>query len=527
MGSGLLRQALQSLDSLGDSAFVDSSEVLAVSSFSALARFVLQPAVKCDPALGIHLSTDRVRARMQREKEAANSNVSLARGTIDRNPDRAAQLLAGAIAAGEPYQLDLSAVIRCLSELREPAPELADELFEEALAFTARTGAPHPGFLGELGKYLFTSEKLLDYPDREQRNDTLTIAGSSVTDFRENRHSANSDAQLAYLESLKLMYNDQVAWARDPVLSYAIVHQILPVIGNIAPDDLARFERIQNELALNAAAGAAQVNAQLTPEEGVPLEGINPALRRDRLIAKFRTEWSSGRLDRAAELMSRIDDQVVRSQLDGLMRWGQVLAAMRQKNFDRAMSLAHVFQPGARRALLYTSIAGVTKDRVLAQEAVKLAWRDVEPMPAEQRAYLLMPIAARMFDLGQDTAYTVLGQVVTAFNDARTRPRRFRFNARAERTLFNANKDPNLEGNILIRNGRGVSEALDSGRSRFSFPLQPPGVDAFDLPKLVQYAKTADTERIESVLLQLRNEAKLVSALVACALRDLEENSRN
>jgi hypothetical protein len=94
-------------------------------------------------------------------------------------------------------------------------------------------------------------------------------------------------------------------------------------------------------------------------------------------------------------------------------------------------------------------------------------------------------------------------------------PRREKFDPAAARKLFVAGRDPAFESSLLVRHGRPLYEVVDSGRSRFSFQL--PGVSAFAFESLISSLKGVDVERLNGIIGELRDEARLGPVLVALA----------
>jgi hypothetical protein len=172
--------------------------------------------------------------------------------------------------------------------------------------------------------------------------------------------------------------------------------------------------------------------------------------------------------------------------------------------------------------LLYTSIASRAGKVALSQDALMLAWRDVESQIAERREYAQLAIAQTMFEIGMESGYSVLSQAITAHNEALVRPRRERFDPASLRKNFVVGRDPGFEAALLVRYGKPLYEVVDSGRSRFSFQLTLPGVRAAALNTVLLQLKDADPNRLEAIIQDLRDEARLGPALVAVAQRRLE-----
>ena len=86
IGSGILRGAIDDLNSIPADAFKETSTLLPTPSFSALARIVLTAAAKCDSSLGIRVASDRVRARILEERNSVDTLIAEAKGSSQISP---------------------------------------------------------------------------------------------------------------------------------------------------------------------------------------------------------------------------------------------------------------------------------------------------------------------------------------------------------------------------------------------------------------------------------------------------------
>src|SRR5215471_12848373 len=188
-GSGLFRQAIAALHSVPSSSFTEKGTMmLPVASFTGLWKYVVPAALKCDPGLAEAANSSQDKARLESEKRNANATLLRAYELIDpRNPldkldnnDRAAQLANAALDAADPDLLDVVLLTKFLSQLRDRAPDLSDDLFERALDVVMSATAPNPGSLQELAKYLFTSPKYVDQPDADQSGESFDAGGATI-----------------------------------------------------------------------------------------------------------------------------------------------------------------------------------------------------------------------------------------------------------------------------------------------------------------------------------------------------------
>ena len=127
--SGLYQDAITSLFNVPGSAFGErATTVLPVASFSGLWKYVVPAALKCDPDLASAAKNQQARERLDAERAAANATLSRAYGligsTLDKADmlDRAAQVAAGALEAGDPDTFDTAQLSSFLSRLNARSP---------------------------------------------------------------------------------------------------------------------------------------------------------------------------------------------------------------------------------------------------------------------------------------------------------------------------------------------------------------------------------------------------------------------
>ena len=120
-GQTLFIEAIRELNSLPESAFTEASDLLPVTSFAALYRFIAIGVKRCDPSLTSYLAIDAIRTRIERERQNAAANLSAANELAGTNPDRAAQLAATALGSANPEEFDIRTMVSILCRLRERA----------------------------------------------------------------------------------------------------------------------------------------------------------------------------------------------------------------------------------------------------------------------------------------------------------------------------------------------------------------------------------------------------------------------
>jgi len=515
-GSGLYREALTRLNMLPDRAFSDTGPVLPVSSFSGLWKSIMPEALRCDPAIGGVVNAGHIRVRMAEERQKANFNLSTAREIVESQPDRAAQLAAAAMAASDPNVLDITVLSHFLCELRDRAPDLADDLFPQALDFVTSPAAPRLDLLLELGKYLFTAPWLVEKlgSDKKELQDVFSIGGSPVANLMAARESANSDDVESYIKSALTVLTGTGNPNYDPIVAFAIAYQLLPKARESLPGSADQLETILVQLE-SQVASAAEIQSKLGRAQ-LPEDAVGPLLMgSDRLIGKALRLALANRFQEARDTLLSAGDSDVEWQVKALIDFAEAADAIGRKDIAKASYLANSLQPGVKRSLLYAGIMSVTS-RGVASEELKLAMRDVEMLSAEQRMFVLAALGAAMLHADLDWTLTVVNQMVVAANNASMRPRRVKFEPKSVR-VFSVTAERTTDGSLIVFGSRGLYEVVAGSLKRHQFRLQVPGVVRFTLPAFLGDAGAIEAKQLEAAVLGLRDENRLTSALNALA----------
>jgi len=516
-GSGLFRESLTRLNMLPDHAFTDAGPVLPVSSFSGLWKSVMLEALRCDPEISNFLNADRMRARMADERRKANYNLSIARLMVDEQPDRAAQLADAAMAASDPNVLDITVLSHFLCELRDRAPDLADDFFPKALDFVTSPAEPRLDLLLELGKYLFTAPWLLEKlgSDKKELQDVFSIGGSTVANLMAARDSANSDDVETYIKSALTVLTAAGNPNYDPIIAYAIAYQLLPKARDSMPESADQFEKVAVQLMSQVGASAAEIQSRLGRAQ-LPEDAVGPLLSgSDRLIGKALRLALATHFQDARDTLVSAGDSDVESQVKALIDFAEAAYSIGRKDIAKASYLANSLPPGVKRSLLYAGIMSIASGEAVSEE-LKLAMRDVEQLPAEQRTFVLAALGAAMLHADLDWTLTVVNQMVVAANNASMRPRRVKFEPKSVR-VFSVTAERTTDSSRIVFGSRGLYEVVAGSLKRHQFRLQVPGVIRFTLPAFLGDAGALDPKQLESSVLSLRDENRLASALNALA----------
>lgn len=143
--AALFQESFNRLRFLTPDSFRLPDHLLPSLSFTALWEATTAAAEKCDPDLRRYFDVERAQLKMRLERQKATDTLKRGNSLIESRPDRAAQLAEAALGVSDPASLDISELTKFLSDLRERAPDLADEVFDAALEFiTSDSQNRHP-----------------------------------------------------------------------------------------------------------------------------------------------------------------------------------------------------------------------------------------------------------------------------------------------------------------------------------------------------------------------------------------------
>ncbi len=513
--AAMYRDALSGLSQLSPARFTDARYVLPSPSFTVLWKSVTASARKCDPALEEYFDSQRAHAKMEAERQAANNTLRLGQSQIDSNPDRAGQLAEAAMSVTDPDHLEISFLTQFLSQLRERAADVSDDVFSVALDFVSSPQAPSPGLLMELGKYLFVSHRLLPSPDDQELSDVFTVNNSSVANFQDIRSSTITDEVRDYIDAALKVLTTRNTAEYDPVAAYALAYQMLAKARDLAPADVDQLQETLVQLqALNGAA-ASQVAARLATATGDPNSEDDAAARAHVMAAVFQA-MGAGRFADAREVNKGNSDLVSRNQVASLIDFAESANAASHRDVAWASTLANSLVPGIKRSMLYAGIAAGSRLRDAALGPFQLAMKDIESLPAEQQMFTLAANAGAIFPADSDNGLMALGLLIDAANDAYTRPHRGVFDPKVLRR-YSAKAALGSDSSLVLFNRRGLCEVVDTGQHRYNFALRVPGVETLRLPAVMSLARGVDPARLEALLAGLRDETQMALALNALA----------
>jgi hypothetical protein len=480
LGAVMYREAIKDLNTNPYSGFLDSKKVLPVATFSGLWKLVVEPSKKCDPNLP--RPNDGARARRESERSQAGPYLEEARKKIADNPDRAAQLGQAALEVGDPNDFDIPSFVTFLSDLRDKAPELSDNLFQRAIAFELESEIPSIDGLAALGDYLFVPSS------------TTTLAN-----WGDDREDADPDLVPLYIGAVAGAVGNGAAFDLDPATAYALARQLLPRAHELSLMDADTFEKL---------IGPSQTGDATSPELAAPLGPVSEKANLRRVLLQIRQAIAAGRMADARELLPDIDGVTMRSRTASFIDFGEAAYAIRAKDSDRAMALAGRLPGGVKRALLYAGIVGSAENRISAIMALHAGMKDAELLSYEQRIAILSALGTAASGVDRDETQAVLSLLIASLNDANTNPRKIKFDP----TYFFA-----FDGPRVLMGPDGFLEMVrDKGHTAY-FPLKVTHVDAYSLADFITHAKGVDFMRLQAWVETLRSELQLTRGYVALA----------
>lgn len=506
--TGMFRQAASRMGSIPSQIFTDEQTPrLPVASFTTLSKMTMAAAKACDPSLPGVLDTEAFERRRKEERQyATNSVVSQAMNRYDTDPDRSAQLVDFVLEAGDPGAIDFGQVELFLARLRDRSPELGDDVFRHALETVVSAPSPGTADLGELGKYLFVDASNWPQPDDRNLSRSVAIGNTTIYDFRRVRMSANPELVTAYIGALQRMVeqaltpqfaNPMATIRYDATAAYAVAIQVAKHARDLELSSADTITQLLPRIYTNTAAQVESTIGTLTPDPQADI-----ATDRNRRVREIFSGIRRGKFDDARREMNGIGDIPTTRQIAPLIDFAEA------KN-------PNLVQPGGvKRAMMYAGSVRKSGD----EGFISLGTREAQSLPAEFRAAMLSALAVAIFEANKpDRAYIALSDTVKALNDARTAPRRARFDPRAIRGAEGNASGAGTDVSAIPWGENRFYQVIDTGTARFNYELSVPGVTTFSLADALKRGEALDPQRLESLIQSLRDEAKQADAYLAIA----------
>ncbi|MGD0498666.1 MAG: hypothetical protein ABSC23_09555 [Bryobacteraceae bacterium] len=506
-GSKMFREAWTDLKSLSDDAFDASKTPLPVATFSAMWALVIPPAKACDR----DVPWDDNRLLERRDAEGRNkANLWLNKALNTADPHRVAQLAEAAISLGwgggglgeGPGRWpDLNLLVDVLTKLAKVTPDLSDAIFQKVTdgpPFRYTYGA----FQLELvARYLFPTTasarlEIIPFLPPEPRGWPVKLPIFTRAPLR-----ASLDLLKRFLTSAVYAVEMPEAPMFDLAGRYTLAYQMLPKARLYAPEYAKAFEDFLPVLEAQTQSFAAANRALIGPIPEASPDA--PAQREEFLaVAEELSEIRASQYVAARNHLSSLGDTPLRHQLEALIDFGEAAESLPGRDAERVLKQPIYPEPGARRALLYASIAAAARPQESAFEALAMAYQDIEPLPSAQRVCLLTGLAGIALPKSPDVALGFFKQAIEAENGAAA--------------LAAASTGSFLRSDACCERD-GLVEALDTKEGRQAILLHAPGISTYTINGFVAEAKGLDLSQLESAVQRLRDPTRLAEALVAVA----------
>jgi len=497
LGSAIYRQALQRAVNLPDSAFDGmDGPVLPAYTFGALWTSLMPAAALCDPSLSAVASNGDIQKHLDVDRQLANTRLGRSLELIAEDPGRAAQLAKDIATSGiDPELIDMSVMEQLLAQLRTQSPDLAQNLFRRVLRSMTTEHNPSPTQLMSLGRYLFVPTQFWLLPDDNVSTQLVALVGTpaiAIADFTRIRQTADLSDVSAYTSVVLTAMKVEGTSRSNVVASWAIADQMLDKAAVLRPELVEPLKTALAQLpATDLLAEEGFLKGFLRNQRAVPVPPESektPGSRNSyQAVSRFLEALEARRMEDTRQLLAKVDEEGTRTQLSALLDFTLGTIAIEHKDLQTAFGIANSLQPGIKRGLLYAGIVAAG-DRDLGEQAYSLAVRDSQVAPPEQGVAILTALAGAKLGTDPEAVLAILGQVVAALNSQR--------------------RSADWSGNDFIVDGRKT----------YHVTLQVPGVSALTLSQLLEKTRALDFRRLESVVLQLRDEARMAAAFNAIAI---------
>jgi len=354
--------------------------------------------------------------------------------------------------------------------------------------------------LAELARYLFETSASIDIPvDKPSR---VEPQGLSMADFRNAPIQASLDVAVRFLTDAASAVRSFEVASVDPADSYAFALQMVPEARKY---DLANVGTYQGA-ALLAESLLGENASKVRQAIGSNLLDETPPDPQDEffLVAKALSDLRTGKTRTARMGLSEIGNIRVRSEVEDLSLFQEAAHSLTAKT---SVTNSIFPRPGAKRALLYTSLAAVVEPEP-AERALQLALAETETLPVEQQVCLFPALASVALRTSKGEALEFFDRAVDAENQAALKA-----------------KSPEIEtADAPLRcSESGLVEYVDTRGGRQGIVLEVPGVSAYSGSAFLRDAKSADLKRLEKIADRLKDESLLTEALLRIAERMVNE----
>jgi hypothetical protein len=490
---------------------------------------LLAAATQCDAAFAAKL-TPAEPPKATTNPDEGSPDINAAYSLLNEKKDEAAQLAAKAM-EGQPTDETYRSFSSFLLLLRRQDPPAADGLFLTAVGNLRAQPKPSGYQIMALGNYLFSSFDLTKQPEYADGYMLVTVGGVNVINLQFTRPGNTPQVLRAYLEASLDMLSRPATDTRLQQLDYAAAYLLLPRARESAPDLAPAFElamkrldpAVQERMRASAQERLANPPSFARPDEEQESELASSADPAKRQRAAYSLALSALRRNdfaRARKFVAEMENNEFRARFSSLIAFGEASKAVEDGRLEEATAATKGLLPGIERGLMFANIAASQIKKGEAKPALTLldaAQREADEVSTSLRPAFLLAITSVLARADRDAALTLLSQAVIAFNERDTTEKPTDNSVR-----IISGRNPGAAEASFGAGATGFFMSLMVGGGFTSHPLRVKGIEAYDLDARLLRLFSADTERADAIVSQLREEVRLGPALAALAAAYLD-----
>jgi hypothetical protein len=409
-----------------------------------------------------------------------------------------------------PELPDLSLLVKVLINLRTASPDLSDNLFQLATSALMISKPPLATEFGQLATYLFPTNASVHLADSlraivtERGLEASNLVLPDMPNFMAADLKGDRELAIAFLASaVRLLQNDE-STLEDAKGAFALAWQMLPKAHELAGEHIGALESALLTLEPLAGADGAKIRAGLGTAPNPRKVDFGSPENDAIALGQACSDFKAGNYRAASARLSEVADASARAEVVDLVQFAETAVSLPKENAEQMLDREIYPVAGAKRSLLYAAIAPATSNPAGAVKAVTLGLKDAESLTAPQRACILTALAAAALPGAPDQAVAILRQLVAADNDVPA--------SGAEAKVDTSADAPDIRCRLT-----GPVELVNVHEGKLAFPLRAPGVAVFTIDAFLEQARAVEFSRLESAVLELRDENHLVNSLLALA----------
>ena len=363
------------------------------------------------------------------KEEVTRDNFRIAYDLIQTDPQRSAEFARMSLRSGvSPGMISL------LKELRVKDEAAANALFQQTVQSLAAQPNVDIKNLLHLGTYVFTSPKVIAQGLTDiHAVAQIGVGNQLVYDITADRPGVPPPIIRSYLDAAVSVIIRPVEDPAEKQLFYIASYLLLPKTERFAPDLTPRIaammQRLSADVSPELVKGDAFKNLSTTSSgrssseilkdiEKVPDQN----LRDSNYLRLAHTLWSRSDFTQAREVVAKIKDTAVQTQLNSLMDFGEAAKLIKEGtevSLTSAEELTGKLPEAIDSAILWLGIAQawVKLGKVPnAREALNSALRAANKVNDARRPHLLLAITSQLTKVDPEQVKFSMENAVTSFN---------------------------------------------------------------------------------------------------------------